>query len=207
MDEVQLAATRGARAVLELGCGTGRLLAQVDAPVRLGIDVAAGMLAHARARGLAVARADAHALPFADGTFDAIVAGKGVFRYLEAAVALAECARVLRPGGRLALHQYGARTWTVRGAIRAARGGARLDGRRPELHELADVDELVGPARAAGLRPRALRRYRSVRIWPYLLEIPDAVDRRAPVQLWSHLVAVLDKPGGGGVNGTGRGAD
>ncbi|MCA9674618.1 MAG: class I SAM-dependent methyltransferase, partial [Myxococcales bacterium] len=70
MDEVQLAATRGARAVLELGCGTGRLLAQVDAPVRLGIDVAAGMLAHARARGLAVARADAHALPFADDTFD-----------------------------------------------------------------------------------------------------------------------------------------
>jgi ubiquinone/menaquinone biosynthesis C-methylase UbiE len=185
-DRIQLDAARGRRRVLELGCGTGRLLGQVDAPVRVGVDVAAAMLAGARGRGLDVARADAHALPCPDRAFDAILAGKGVFRYLDPGVAFAECARVLDAGGVLALHQYGNRTWSVRGQARPI----------PDLWELGSVADLLGPARRAGFVPVRVRCFRPVRIPPYLLEIPSWLDRRSPVQLWSHVVAVLNAPGG-----------
>ena len=46
---------------------------------------------------------DAEALPFADGAFDAAVSGYGIIHLPRPAAALAEMARVLRPGGRLAV--------------------------------------------------------------------------------------------------------
>ncbi len=187
LDRLQLAAIGGAQEVLELGCGTGRLLAQVTAPRRVGVDVSAGMLHHAAARGLAVVRADAHALPFADRRFDAVLAGKGVFRYLDPGRAFDECARVLRPGGRLVVHLYGGRTWTIARRAPASRR-ARVD-----LFEPADVDEIVAPAAAAGLGAVAIHRLRSIRVRPYLLEIPAWIDRAVPAQLWSHLVVVLQR--------------
>lgn len=181
LDGLQLAAVRGHARVLEVGCGTGRLLVQVRAPVAIGVDVSAAMLAQARARGLEVLRADAHALPFADRSFDGIVAGKGVFRYLDAARAFAECARVLAPGGVLALHQYGARTWSVRGRIEPPRG----------VTHVGDAADIAGPARAAGLELVAFHRFRSVRLRPYLLRIPGLLDHPRLPQLWSHCIAVL----------------
>src|SRR5690606_28633707 len=107
-----LAAVRGRARILELGVGTGRLLADLArAPgtrTAIGVDVSAAMLAEAARKRLAVARADAHHLPFADARFDAILAGGGVFRYLDTPAALAECARVLVPDGVLAIHQFAA---------------------------------------------------------------------------------------------------
>jgi SAM-dependent methyltransferase len=182
LDGLQLRACRGSQRVLEIGCGTGRLLSQVAAPVRIGVDPSRGMLARAAARGLDVAQGDGNALPFADASFDAIVAGKGVFRYLDPARAFRECARVLTPGGVLALHQYGNRTWSPRGSARAADG----------VWELGRVGELLDPARAAGFAEKGIYRFRPLRIYPYLLEIPAWIDRRAPVQLWAHVVAILE---------------
>lgn len=181
LDGIQLDATRGARRVLEIGCGTGRLLAQARAPIRIGVDVSAGMLRRATARGLDVVLGDGEALPFRDAAFDAVVAGKGVFRYLRPDRAFTEAARVLAPAGMLAVHQYGNRTWSP---WRAARP-------HPEVWELGSVDELVAPARAAGLDVVAIRLFRSIRIRPFLLEIPAWLDRRAPAQLWSHCVAIF----------------
>jgi len=182
LDAPLLDAARGARRVLELGAGTGRLLAQLDAPVAIGVDVSPGMLARARARGLRVVRGDAQRLPFATAAFDAVVAGKGVFRYLDPDRGFAEAARVLRPGGVLALHQYGARTWSPRHGRRAPAAA---------VHEVDRVDDLLARAGRHGLTPTLVRRWRSVRIRPYLLEIPAWLDRAAPVQLWGHLVVVL----------------
>lgn len=184
LDAPLLDAARGAYRVLEIGVGTGRLLAQVRAAVKVGVDVAPAMLARARARGLQLARADGERLPFADRTFDAVLAGKGSLRYLDPDRALAEAARVLRPGGALALHLYGART-------------ATLLGRRPSVEpgrwELARAADLVERAEAHGLRAVAVHRYRPVRIRPYLLAIPAWLDR-LPVQLWGHCVAVFRLP-------------
>ncbi len=188
IDGIQRAAIGGALDVLEIGCGTGRLLAQVEAPRRTGIDIAAQMLRHAAARGLAVARADAHLLPFRDAAFDAILAGNAVFRYLALPRALAECARVLRPRGRLVVHLHGGRTLSL----------ARLRGlapQRPGVFEPAVVAEVLEPAAHAGFAAVAVHRLRSVRMRPYLLEIPAWIDRHVPAQLWSHVVFVLERSG------------
>lgn len=182
LDRPLLAATRGAYRVLELGVGTGRLLRQVEAPVRVGVDVAAGMLARARERGLHLARADAGRLPFADRSFDAVVAGKGSLRYLDPERALAEAARVLVPGGALAVHLYGARTWTL---------VAPPPTTTPGRWELPDTAALTERAGRHGLALAALHLYRPVRVPPYLLPIPRWLDRRLPVQLWGHCVSVF----------------
>lgn len=97
--------------LLDIGTGTGRLL-EIAAPrveSALGVDASREMLALARARlaerGLAgrcaVRQADMYRLPLADAAFDA-VALQMVLHYAEdPAAALAEAARVLKPGGSL----------------------------------------------------------------------------------------------------------
>jgi SAM-dependent methyltransferase len=138
------------------------------------------MLVHARARGLAVAQADGHALPIASGAIDAVIAGKGALRYLDPAVALPELARVLRPGGVLAAHLYPRRTLTLRPAPPAP----------PELWQPADAAALVATLATAGFAVERLARFRSVRVWPYALAIPAWIDARSPLPLWSHVAVV-----------------
>ena len=92
--------------VLELGVGTGIVAAALrrEAPaLRLaGVDVSAGMLAHARERlPGALVRGSAQRLPFADACFDGVVAVHVLHLVPDQAVTLAEAARVLRPGGRV----------------------------------------------------------------------------------------------------------
>ena len=90
--------------VLDLACGTGDLcetLARAGhRPV--GVDFSAGMLRVAHTDAPLV-RADALRLPFADGTFAGITCGFALRNFAALAPVLGECARVLRPGGRVAL--------------------------------------------------------------------------------------------------------
>jgi len=93
----------GAQRVLDVGCGDGqvsRLAARLGAQV-VGIDPTWNCVSVANKRGGAVfARAGAAQLPFADGTFDAVVACL-VFEHIrDVDSAIAEVARVLQPGGR-----------------------------------------------------------------------------------------------------------
>jgi SAM-dependent methyltransferase len=96
----------GAVDVLDVGTGEGQV-ARVAAAVPgvgrvVGVDFARAQLAVARQRagGPAYARAVAGALPFASGSFDAVVACL-VFEHIDDADgAIAEVGRVLRPGGR-----------------------------------------------------------------------------------------------------------
>lgn len=90
--------------VLDIGTGDGqiaRLLAREGATV-VGIDPTWNQIrvAAERGGGPAYARAPADALPFPDGAFDAAVACL-VFEHIDAVdAAIAEVARVVRPGGR-----------------------------------------------------------------------------------------------------------
>jgi SAM-dependent methyltransferase len=92
----------GSRRVLDVGCGDGqvsRLAARIGAEV-IGIDPTWNCVRVAGERGTTVARAAAAALPFANESFDAVVACL-VFEHIrDVDAAIAEVARVLQPGGR-----------------------------------------------------------------------------------------------------------
>jgi demethylmenaquinone methyltransferase/2-methoxy-6-polyprenyl-1,4-benzoquinol methylase len=97
--------------VLDLACGTGdlcRLAARAGYRV-VGADLSAGMLA-ANHRARALVQADCGRLPFPDGTFDGLVCGYALRNFTDLAAALNETARVLRPGGRLAVLEVDAPT-------------------------------------------------------------------------------------------------
>lgn len=120
---IRLAPTPGER-VLDIATGTGwtsRRIAEHGAKV-IGIDISEGMLN--AARDIAGERrldidyrlADAEALPFADGAFDAVVSTCGVMFAGNRDAAVAELARVCRKGGRIALM-----TWTPDSSAAALR--------------------------------------------------------------------------------------
>ena len=90
--------------VLDLACGTGDLCRDLTKrgyrPV--GIDRSAGMLAAQRTTAPLV-RGDALRLPFRSNSVDGIVCGFALRNFASLKPFLVECARVLRPGGRVAL--------------------------------------------------------------------------------------------------------
>ncbi|HEY1830813.1 MAG TPA: ubiquinone/menaquinone biosynthesis methyltransferase [Acidimicrobiales bacterium] len=90
--------------VLDLACGTGDLtrLAQKEGYRVVGADLSAGML-RANKSGASLVEADGSRLPFPDGSFDGLVCGYALRNFTDLAEALGETARVLRPGGRLAV--------------------------------------------------------------------------------------------------------
>ncbi len=86
---------------LEVGCGTGIYAGRVRELgwTPIGIDLSAGMLRHASTR-LAVARADATALPAPADSLDAVITVMVHTDLADYAPVLAEAYRVLKPGGR-----------------------------------------------------------------------------------------------------------
>lgn len=108
--------------ILDLGGGPGRgsasLLAR-DCEVVLA-DYSSGMIDRARAAThgrAAIVRADAGRLPFASGSFDGVLCTNAFHHFPDAAAALREMHRVLRPGGRVSLVDPAEETLASRIAI------------------------------------------------------------------------------------------
>lgn len=120
------------RRALDAGCGNGfqtALLSSLGYETH-GVDVSAGLLRVARRRlpEARLARADLSTLPYADASFDAVsCAGSTLSFVTDASRALAEIARVLRPGGRLLLeceHKWSLDlAWTAASALTRDRLG------------------------------------------------------------------------------------
>lgn len=102
-------------AILDVGCGTGLNLIEAArrfSPARLlvGIDISPGMVAVAQAKtaslGLpaSIVQGDAEQLlPFPDRTFDLVICNSVFHWFKDRPKAMREIARVMRPGGQLAL--------------------------------------------------------------------------------------------------------
>ena len=91
-----LAAPVRSRGICERGCRRVRLTIT---------DLAPAMFERAREvvserAGIEYRQADATALPFADGAFDAVICQFGVMFFADKAQGMREAARVLKPGGR-----------------------------------------------------------------------------------------------------------
>jgi SAM-dependent methyltransferase len=146
------------QAILDLGCGSGRLAVPLhDSGHRLvGMDVSRVALAAFRRRSLDIPLVigDASFLPFADGSFDAVVAVQAL-DYIPLGDFLRECGRVLRPGGLLlfdALNRHSYK-WRLKNLL----------GRRLNLPS-ADIDyrDVLQAARGLGFEIEAIRGYN----WP-----------------------------------------
>lgn len=107
MPLLEAAGVQSGTRVLDVACGPGHIAAAAAAkgaePV--GLDAAEGMVAVARARYAEIEfqQGDAERVPFADASFDAVVAGFVVNHLPHPERALAEFARVVRSGGRVAV--------------------------------------------------------------------------------------------------------
>ena len=91
---------------LDLGCGDGRLTAELHARSVTGADVSDVALERARRRlpGARFVRIEPDApLPFADGEFDLVLCTETIEHVRDVQLLLSELRRVLRPGGELAL--------------------------------------------------------------------------------------------------------
>jgi ubiquinone/menaquinone biosynthesis C-methylase UbiE len=161
-DLVALAGVEPGWRVLDVGTGTGvtaRAAAAAGASV-VGVDAAPGMLRVAAGEGISYAAAAAIDLPFAGGTFDAIVATFVLSHFAAYDTALFDMLRVLRPGGRIGVATWAAgqdeflRTWQEvaeefadRRMLRDARTRAM-----PWDETFSHLDRLTEALHRAGLR-------------------------------------------------------
>src|ERR1035437_4894477 len=143
--------------VLDVATGTGmvaaELLSRCDCSV-VGIDQSAAMLAAARQRFATGAQrraelveGEAGALPFTDGSFDALTFTY-LLRYVDDPPAtMRELARVVRPGGRVASLEFGVPPWApARAAWRLYTAVGLPALGRLASREWAEVGRFLGPS-------------------------------------------------------------
>jgi SAM-dependent methyltransferase len=106
--------------VLDVACGTGNLAipAARQGCIVTGVDIAPNLLTQARERAAAenlnatFDEGDAEALPYADATFDAVITMFGAMFAPRPEIVAAEFARVLKPGGLLAMANWNPQGFT-----------------------------------------------------------------------------------------------
>ena len=144
--------------VLDVGCGTGYLIRVLAghyprAQELAGIDAASNMIQAAKSinddERLTFVTGVAEQLPYADASMDLVVSSTSFDHWSDQGAGLAECARVLRPGGHLVLVDQFSQ-WLIPTLAVSRRGKARTRRRatalllgagfdRPDWHHLYAV--------------------------------------------------------------------
>lgn len=149
---------------LDVGSGPGNVtasLARAAGPdgLALGVDISEPMLARAvRAESgpqVGFLRADAQRLPLRDDTVDAVVSIAVLMLVPDPAAALSEIARVLRPGGRLAV--------MVPTAGRAARLWQRLPNTGAHAFGEDEIGDILEEHGFASVRTKSIGTFQWVR--------------------------------------------
>ncbi|MGY1601271.1 methyltransferase domain-containing protein [Geodermatophilus sp. SYSU D00815] len=149
--------------LVDLACGGGLMAphARRLGYRHVGVDIGHRALQIAREHGVLPVRGSVHAVPLPDGCADVVVAGEVLEHVADHAGVLAECARLLRPGGTLVLDALAATRLSVLVNVRILE---HLPGGPPRgLHDpalfvdrrrlLEAADRLGLELRLVGLRP------------------------------------------------------
>ena len=143
------------KTLLDVGCGDGALASELvrRGAIITGLDADPVMIAAARRRTeiedtqLHLVEGQAERLPFNDAAFDFVVAVTVLCFVRDAERAIAEMARVLKPGGRLVIGELGRWSlWAAHRRIRGWLGGWLSNNAKPSRRGLGN------PAPAAGHR-------------------------------------------------------
>jgi len=147
--------------LLDVGCGTGAQVRDVAQMVEraVGIDLSSAMLreAHDLAEGVSnvgFAVADSERLPFPDGAFTAVLCTLSFHHYPNPTAAVAEMARVLQPGGRLAIGDACGDLFVARVADLFLR---RFEPGHVKLYRSRELGDLLYDAGLARVEHRRLR--------------------------------------------------
>lgn len=146
--------------VLDVGCGTGVLTRELGAVVGegnvCGLDFSASMLGVAREQcpGVEFRQGNAMALPYREGSFDAVLSSFMLMFIPDPVQAICEMRRVLRPGGRLVVSVWrGLDNNTVYGALSEATRKVISDEAGDMMawpNKLGDYDQLEALFHTAG---------------------------------------------------------
>jgi ubiquinone/menaquinone biosynthesis C-methylase UbiE len=189
---VQFAAPQAGMQVLDLACGTGEpaisLASEVGPEGRVvGIDLNTELLelAQGRARqrvltNIKFQQADAHSLPFPDGTFDLVTSRFGVMFFDDIGRALGEAHRVLRPDGCIALLAWGPVEQpyflsTIAVVLRHVPGPMLQPG-EPDMFRFSQPGSLIAVLQQAGFTQVEERAVTLPWIWP-----------GTPEELWQYF--------------------
>lgn len=175
---VALAAPRGDELALDLACGPGTFTRAFAPRVRFihGLDITPALLAQARA---AAAKenlsncvfecGDAYALPYPSAKFDLAVCAYALHHMENPAAAMKELARVVRPGGRVAIADIVVPDGcdpAAANAIERARDASHCSTLlREELHSLCDAAGLLVVSTEPTERPRSFDDWMHIAGW------------------------------------------
>ena len=190
---------------LEVGCGTGLLLRDVAPTARhaVGLDLSHGMLQLAQRRRLTVVHGSATAIPFADASFDLVYSFKVLAHVPDIRGAVAEMARVTRPGGHLVLDFYNRHS--LRHLVRRLRPPGRIGDGTDETHVFTRFDGLedIRTYLPPSVRLQGVEGFRVATLLPQVFALPavgrawarleDALSASPLRQFGGFLVVVLEK--------------
>lgn len=174
--EVELVARYGAgRDILECGCGTGLILERIARFARTAraIDLSPAMLERALARGLDAREGTVTEIPFESESFDVVCAFKVLAHVPQIGRALAQMARVTRPGGVVIAEFYN--PLSLRGLLKRWGPAGSISHRTREtaVYTRFDAPWVIPRLLPASLRVEAVRGARIV--------VPAAGAMRLPV--------------------------
>ena len=198
-----------AEALLDAGCGDGRYIAALGSMARrvVGVDISERILETARAAAQRagvepeLVRANLESLPLEDDAFDVVLCTQVIEHVLDARAAVAELARVLRPGGTLILSTDNARD-TVSRVLNAPRNAIvrafGLRGWRGFVESPATPWEPAAFRRlveSAGLRVERLETFRFHLLWPlgpaWVQRLLNRIDERLPSHSVGDILVVV----------------
>ena len=200
-----------ATAFLDAGCGDGRYFAALagELPDRVaGVDISERILETARLQappGAELRQANLERLPFADAEFDLVLSTQVIEHVLDPALAAAELARVIRPGGVLVLSTDNARN-RVSQVLNAPRQllvrVLRLRHHRSAVHSPATPftpESFRALLEDAGFGVERIETFRFHLMWPLnrppVQRLLNRIDERVPAHGWGDvLAAVARKP-------------